>query len=81
VSQSSGGVPKVLHERLEKAEAARLAAFVFYLIKAAKLQPHTTQGLRLGHPRIHMFGDLLLKMKAKLIVELTLSGATPEEGP
>jgi hypothetical protein len=51
------------------------------LIKAAKLQPHTTQGLRLGHPRIHMFGDLLLKMKAKLIVELTLSGATPEEGP
>jgi hypothetical protein len=27
-----------------------------------------------------MFGDLLLKMEAKLVFELTLSGVTPEEG-
>jgi hypothetical protein len=81
VSQSSDGVPNILHKRFDKADAAGLAALVFYLSKAAKLQPCATQSLRGAHPRIHMLGGLTLEVEAELVVELTLGGTRPEEGP
>ena len=70
-----------LQERLDKADTASLATLVFYLIEAAKLQSCAAQSVRGAHPRINMFRDLPLEVEAKFIVELTLGGTKPEEGP
>jgi hypothetical protein len=71
---------QVLHQRLKQADTASLAALIFDLIESAKLQPGATQGLGLVHSRLHVFVDLLLEVKAQLVIEFVLCGGMPHQG-
>jgi hypothetical protein len=68
-----------LHQRLNKADAASLAALILDLIESAKLQPGATQGLGFTHSRPHIFVDLSLEVKTQLVVEFVLYGRVPHQ--
>jgi hypothetical protein len=54
---------QVLHQRLNQADTASFAAFIFHLIESAKLQAGATKGLGLAHSRPHIFVGLSLEVK------------------
>ena len=71
---------QVLHQRLNKADTASLAALILDLIESAKLQPGATHGLGLAHSRLHIFVGLSLEVKTQLVIEFVLCGRVPHQG-
>src|SRR5215469_16757758 len=79
VKQGASAVMQVLHQRLNQADTASLAALILDLIESAKLQPGATRGFSFAHSRLHIFLSLSLEMKAQLVVEFVLCGRAPHQ--
>jgi hypothetical protein len=71
---------QVLDQRLNKADAASLAALILDLIESAELQPGATHGLSFSHSRPHIFVGLSLEVKSELVIEFVLRGGATHQG-
>ena len=70
----------ILDEILDVVHRAHVSALLFNLLHAPEKPQRCITGLFGWHPRRQVLVDLALQMKLKLVVELLLFLASPEEG-
>jgi hypothetical protein len=63
MKQRASGVTQVLYQRLNKADATSLAAFILDLLESAKIQPGAAQGFGFAHSRPHILFSLSFKVE------------------
>jgi hypothetical protein len=70
----------ILAERFEEMRSAGVAAFFFDLVIAAEGQARVATRFYRGQTRPDKLLDLLIEMKAQLVVEFALDGVCAETG-
>src|SRR5467141_1425249 len=77
--QDPQAVTNILDERFDEAHASRIAMFFFKLFHSAEFQPRAAPGFRCRQAGLDELRDLLLEMKAQLLVDFSLDTFPAEE--
>ncbi len=77
--QEPGPVADVLNQSLKETGAARIAAFVLNLFSPTKGNGSTPARFREGYSGLNEFLDLLVEVKAHLVVEVVLDGVAAKQ--
>src|ERR1700691_1193508 len=80
-AQHAETVANILRQRFEKTHAPSVAAFFFNLLRCAEFQPRSPPRFLARHTRLHVLRNLLLEMKAQLVVQFTLDGIASKQRP